>query len=104
MILIGEVEYLTGREICERWSDVTTAMLRRWCAETPYRGPLVHPLTVGQLAGASGLLVPEGQDPDEWVRYRVGPGRPVLLYPWDEVVEAELRTRDTPEARRRRRS
>lgn len=104
MITVGGREYLTGVEIAERWSDVTTAMLRRWSASTPYRGPLVHPLTRGQLAAATRLPLPPGEDPDAWVRVKQGRGRPANLYPWDEVAAVELATRDTPEARRRHQS
>ncbi len=100
MTVAGRV-YLTGIEVREKWPDVTPALLRQWCRPTRYRPPLVTRLTVAQLAAATGRPVPDGVDPGAPARMPGCRGYGANLYPLDELVAAELATRDVPEARRR---
>lgn len=101
MHIAGRV-YVTADEVHEQWPDVSPARLRAWSAATPYRSvPLVRVLTLGQLADAWGIHIASKTARASPARWPVGRGGGAQnLYPWDELVEAELATRDAPEARR----
>ena len=99
--MVGGVELVTGADVRERWGDVGAARLRDWCRTTRYREPLLHPVTVGELAALSGHPVPAGRDPRSPARApgKHGPGQ--NLYRWADVVEVEHQVAEqAPEARR----
>ncbi len=90
----GPVEYVTAVDVVARWGDVRASMLRGWARSTRYRPPLVTALTVGELAALTGQPLGD-RDPDRPARQD---GR--NLYRWDDLLRADLNTREHTRARR----
>lgn len=91
MIVIAGVELVTAADVRERWGDVRAARLRAWCLPTAYRGPLLAPVTVAQLAALTGNPVPPGTSPQQAARVP-SPTGPANLYDWAAVVRADRLT------------
>lgn len=80
-MIVDGVEYVTTRDAAERLApDVTADVIRDW-----RRLGLIHPV-LDQF--------------DRPVRMP-SPWGPQYVYRWDEVVEAEHRTRTSPDGRKR---